>query len=257
MPSGEWSRREALRQGGLLGLFLLAGCQQNQRVEALPAPVRPGGAATPPMPPYRPGPPIARRPGQPGYTPGGGGPVPDVLPRAAWTRQGVASTADINPMLPIGRITIHHDGMDGFTSTSQADAAARLETIRRAHVNQRGYADIGYHYIVDPGGRVWEGRNIRYQGAHVKDNNEGNVGVMCLGNFDLHRPSSAQIAALDRFVAGQMRRHNVGISRVYTHQEINPTACPGRNLQQYMVATRGNRGAMRLALIEMGGSALA
>jgi hypothetical protein len=173
-----------------------------------------------------------------------------------WTRSGVANTSDINPMLPVGRITIHHDGMDAFTSTSQGDAAARLEIIRRAHVGQRGYADIGYHYIVDPGGRVWEGRSVRYQGAHVKDNNEGNVGVMCLGNFDLHRPSSAQIAALDRFVAGQMRRYNVPINRVQTHQEINPTACPGRNLQQYMVATRGNRGAMRLAVVEMGGVAL-
>jgi len=79
-------------------------------------------------------------------------------------------------MLPITRITVHHDGMDTFSSTSQADAAHRIELIREAHVNQRKFADIGYHYIIDPGGRVWEGRNVRFQGAHVQDNNEGQPG---------------------------------------------------------------------------------
>jgi len=80
---------------------------------------------------------------------------------------------------------------------------------------------------------------------------------MCLGNFDNQRPSGAQVAALDRFVASQMRRYRVPINHVYTHQEINPTACPGRNLQSYMVATRGSQGNMRYALLDAGEIALA
>ncbi len=240
----EFSRREVVEAGMVGGLLLLAGCQQ--RVADLPAPVHP--APAPPTPVLRPG----ARGTQTASRQGSNEPAPDVLPRSMWTRTGVSRTADINPMLPVYRITVHHDGMDAFTSTSQADAAHRLETIRNAHVNQRKFADIGYHYIVDPGGRVWEGRSIRYQGAHVQDNNEGNLGVMCMGNFDLHRPSSAQIGSLDRFVASQMHRYKVPINRVYTHQEINPTACPGRNLQTYMVATRGPSGTMRLAAVDSG-----
>ena len=95
--------------------------------------------------------------------------------------------------------------------------------------------------------RVWEGRDIRYQGAHVQDNNEHNLGIMCLGNFDVQRPSNATRSALDSFAASRMRKHNVALSRVKTHQEINPTACPGSNLQQYMLATRGSGGSLRLA----------
>lgn len=244
----QFTRREIV-EAGMAGAVLLSlgGCQQ-QRTAELPGPVRP--APVPPSKPSKPSKPITGN--NPRPMPRDAGPAPDVLPRSAWTRAGVANQSDINPMLPISRITIHHDGMDSFTSTSQADAARRLEMIRTAHTRQRKFADIGYHYVVDPGGRVWEARSVRYQGAHVQDNNEGNLGVMCLGNFDQHRPSSAQISALDRFVASQMKRYNVAINRVYTHQEINPTACPGRNLQSYMIATRGRTGNMRLAAIDLG-----
>lgn len=249
------TRRELIEGGALLGLLALAGCQ-NQQTAELPGPVRPGPQPLP-TPSPRPAPPTVARNSPTPQGPAQVGPTPDVLPRAMWTRSGVADPRNINPMLPITRITIHHDGMDAFTSTSQADAAARLELIRKAHTGQRRFADIGYHYIVDPGGRVWEGRSVRYQGAHVENNNEGNLGVMCMGNFDLHRPSSAQVASLDRFVAGQMRRYNVPVNRVYTHQEINPTACPGRYMQQYLVASRGNRGNLRLALAELVGDGIA
>ncbi len=243
------SRRELIEGGAVLSLLALAGCQSTPPA-AIPEPVRP--VPEPYRPPARPPAPVTRAP-VPGSNPPAG-PAPNVLARASWTNSGVARPSDINPMLPISRITIHHDGMDAFTSTGQGDAAARLELIRRAHTGQRKFADIGYHYIVDPGGRVWEGRNVRYQGAHVENNNEGNLGVMCLGNFDLHRPSSAQVTSLDRFVASQMKRYNVPVNRVYTHQEINPTACPGRYMQQYLIASRGRTGNLRLALAELDGA---
>lgn len=238
------SRREVVGGGVTLGLLALAGCRSNSSAEALPAPVRPAPelAQTPPV---RPGPaPLSHRPVPLGSE-------PSVLPRSAWTRVGVARPQDINPLGGVVRITIHHDGMDTFTATDSAAAAQRIETIRHAHVNGRRFADIGYHYIVDPAGRVWEGRSIRYQGAHVQDHNENNLGVMCLGNFDNQAPTRAQQAALDAFIAGQMRRYRVPITRVHTHQELMPTACPGRNLQRYLIASRSTGGSMRLAAAEL------
>lgn len=109
---------------------------------------------------------------------------------------------------------------------------------RKDHNNGKRWADIGYHYVIDPQGRIWEGRPTNLQGAHVKDTNEHNLGIMCMGNFDQQAPSAAQVAALDAFVVDQMRRYRVPITRVYTHQELNRSACPGRNLQAYMLQTR-------------------
>jgi len=70
---------------------------------------------------------------------------------------------------------------------------------------------------------------------------------MCMGNFDVERPTPEMLQSLDMFVADRMRAYNISVSRVYTHQEIKPTACPGRNLQGYMVATRSGSGRLARA----------
>jgi hypothetical protein len=143
----------------------------------------------------------------------------------------------MNRALPYYRITVHHDGMNAFNSTNQGDAAARLENIRRGH-RGRNFGDIGYHYLIDPAGRVWEGRSLAWQGAHVAKTNQGNLGICVMGNFEQQTPTSQSLAALDQFVIAQMRRFRVPASRVYTHRELKPTLCPGRSLQSHMVRTR-------------------
>lgn len=249
-----WTRRNLLRAGsGLAGLAVLqalSGCRSKQLNE-LPAPVRPEPEPVRPSTVTQPAPVTPT----PQLVPPPRGPVagmPQVLPRSTWTSRGVVAANGINPMNGVRRITIHHDGMDPFVSINPQDSIARLNSIRSAHLNRRPkpFADIGYHYVIDPAGRVWEARDIRYQGAHVQDNNENNLGIMVMGNFDQQRPTPAALSSLDRFVAAQMRTHRVPVNRVFTHREINPTACPGSNLQAYMVATRSNRGNLRLALAD-------
>ena len=146
----------------------------------------------------------------------------------------------------VNKITIHHEGSSPFYSTNQGDVARRLESIRAGHVS-KGWADIGYHYVIDPAGRVWQGRPTSLQGAHVKDENPGNLGVMVLGNFESQRATPAQLATLDQFVASQMRQYGVSVRNVYTHRELRPTACPGRSLQAYMLQTRASAGRMARA----------
>lgn len=143
-------------------------------------------------------------------------------------------------MLPVQYVTVHHDGMDPFYGTDARSTAARLEAIRRAHRN-KGWGDIGYHFAVDREGRVWEGRPLAWQGAHVKNHNEGNIGVVALGNFDRQTPTPAQLQALNRIVSHLLRRYNVPLARLKTHQEWSATACPGINLQRYMITARNNR----------------
>jgi hypothetical protein len=161
---------------------------------------------------------------------------PGVLTRAQWA-SGRPIPARMNAMLPVRWITVHHDGMDPFTGDDARAAAGRLDAIRRAHVN-RGWGDIGYHFAVDRAGNVWEGRPLTWQGAHVKDHNEHNVGVVALGNFDRQQPTRAQLTALHRHVRLLMDTFSVPAARLRTHQEWAPTACPGRHLQRYMVNAR-------------------
>ncbi len=174
----------------------------------------------------------------PGYPPQPG----QIVPRSQWTGSG-AITGRVNPMNGVRRITMHHEGATDSPVyfSDMRTTAARIEQVHRAHLN-RGWGDIGYHYIIDRAGRIWEARSLRYQGAHVRDNNEHNIGVMCLGNFDIQQPSAAQVEALTRFVAQLRHRHGVSIGRLHTHQEIVPTRCPGVNLQPRIASLR-SRGA--------------
>lgn len=145
-------------------------------------------------------------------------------------------------MPPIKYLTIHHEGWEPFLATDADETAARIEHVRVAHRNAKGggYADIGYHYIIDREGRVWEGRNLRYQGAHVKNHNEGNIGIMCLGNFEEQSPTQRQLAGLSRQVRAVMAKHSIPIKRVRTHQEWSDaqTLCPGKSLQAWVLKAR-------------------
>lgn len=133
--------------------------------------------------------------------------------------------------------------MSPFYETDMRSAAARLESIRRYHRDSLGWGDIGYHYAIDRAGRVYECRSLTHQGAHVKNYNEGNIGVMLMGNFDQQVPSNAQVDALSHHLSWLMRRHDVPISRIRTHREWEGarTACPGSSLQVFMNTARARR----------------
>jgi len=166
-----------------------------------------------------------------------------VIRRSQWAK-GAPIGSQLNPMLPPRYVTVHHEGWDAFTDSGYAETAARLEQVRVGHLNAKGggYADIGYHFVIDRAGRVWEGRSLQYQGAHVKRLNEHNIGVMCLGNFEEQTPSPQQLAALDRHLRSLMAKYRISANNVKTHREWKgaATLCPGRNLQAHVARARPN-----------------
>ncbi|BAM02653.1 peptidoglycan recognition protein family protein [Phycisphaera mikurensis] len=242
------SRRRALRVGlggGLaaLGAAWLPGC-----VGAVPAyyatpqsaaGTGPGASTGYPAPPRPAAPVRVVRPAPP--PPAAAAPALPVsmavTPRSSWTR--AAPGTNVRAMNGVSRITVHHSAM-AMRGTSANETADMLESIREGHL-KRGWADIGYHFAVDRGGRVLACRDVRYQGAHAAENNEHNVGVCVLGNFDEQAPAAAQLNALHAALTSLAAAGRVPMSRIHTHQELNPTACPGRSLQRHMVLARSGR----------------
>lgn len=228
------SRREVLLGSLAVGGLLLMGCARSQR-QAL-------GPPSPVWPLQRRGldENLSDRPGSLSATPMPlDASTPRVMPRSAWARTGPTLSL-ANPMGRIERITIHHDAMDASGFRNQADASQRLSNIQRAHLGN-GWADIGYHYAIDPMGNVWAGRPVQLQGAHVKDWNENNLGIMLMGNFMHERPTPQALAALARLVSSESARYRVPSSMIRTHRELSPTACPGDHLQREIHAARSRR----------------
>lgn len=122
-------------------------------------------------------------------------------------------------------IIIHH------SATAQGDA----ETFRRAH-KAKGWRDVGYHYVIGNGtysgdGEVETGRPENESGAHCSADgmNFKSIGICLVGNFDIDKPTIAQMEALERLCRDIMARYKIPVSKVLGHGEVAATNCPGKN----------------------------
>lgn len=223
LQTGSYARRSFL----LVTALAFVGCGTKKITNALPSPiwspVRPEQLEAPTTTVVLP---------EPLMTLG-------AISRSSWAK-GQPIPKNMNRMLPARYITVHHDGMTPFTSTSKSSAAARLETIRKSHLRRGGgrWGDIGYHFAIDPAGRLWQARPLTWQGAHVRAKNEGNIGVVVLGNYERQSVNRAQFAAIESTLRSLMKKYKVPVSKVRTHQEWAATACPGKSLQSVMVRLR-------------------
>jgi hypothetical protein len=160
-----------------------------------------------------------------------------IIPRTAWTREG-PNMATIAPMNGVRLITFHHAGdPKPFTTSDYTETAQHLEWVRSYH-RSRGFKDIGYHFAIDRAGRVWQLRSLGYQGEHTRNNNEHNIGIVVLGNFDMQSMTAAQQEKVGAFASLVRNQYRLGANRVYTHQEIVTTECPGDHMQSFMVSIR-------------------
>jgi hypothetical protein len=174
-----------------------------------------------------------------------------LLSRSSWRAapaEGVASR-----MSRPERITIHHLGGSEVEDLDREATARSIKAIQTDHIRRRGWNDIGYHYIVDRSGRVWEGRPAAQTGAHAGSAavNERNIGVLLLGNFDVQTPSDPQLESCLRLVEALRSRHGITRANVLSHNEVRcggglgPTKCPGKHLASWIESYR--RGEVQTA----------
>lgn len=134
-------------------------------------------------------------------------------------------------------IVLHTVGVAGDTS-----AAA----IRRFHMaappEGRGWADIGYHFVVRKDGRVEQGRPVMRAGAHTEGAND-TLGVVVTGDGDTEAWTSAQWSAVVLLCERLCGEHGWTAENVHGHREAQvrlnakPThkTCPGRLVNMDLV----------------------
>ena len=159
-----------------------------------------------------------------------------LIRRSSWT-QTRPDAGKLHAAVAHDRLTVHHAGNRADFTTSEQSVIYELEGILTAH-RARRYGDIGYHFIVDYAGRVWEGRSLSYDGAHVAYENEGNIGIMLMGNFEEQQPSSEQVQSLDTLVSMLCDRFQIRRERIYGHRDLGYSVCPGRNLYPHVQEMR-------------------
>lgn len=120
----------------------------------------------------------------------------------------------------IRRIVVHHS------------ASARDRTtpsmINDWHV-QRGWPGIGYHFLIDGRGDIFQTQPIDVVSYHVGGNNTPSVGICLTGNFETESPSAAQLTALQRVVRDIQQITGKKLE-IVGHRDLTATLCPGKNL---------------------------
>jgi len=145
-------------------------------------------------------------------------------------------------------MAFHHAA--GFWATTHEEGLAQLKAIQDLHQNIRGWSDIGYHFVLDQSGRLYQGRPFLQgdasldsvpalaMGAHVGGHNTGNIGVCMLGCY--HPPYIAR--CIDTLAPPTFDSLAVTFSYLSENYGVSPdnlrghgqfpgaaTSCPGEN----------------------------
>jgi hypothetical protein len=139
---------------------------------------------------------------------------------------------------------VHHTvNANGYT---KEQVPSIIRGIYAYHTQSRGWSDVGYNFLVDRFGRIWEGRaggvDRPVVGAHTLGYNDYAFAMSAIGNFETAAPGDAMLRAYGQLFAWKLSLHGVSASSsrqwvgkrwlpaIGGHRDVGQTACPGRNL---------------------------
>ena len=104
-----------------------------------------------------------------------------------------------------------------------------LRSIYAYHTQSRGWSDIGYNFLVDKFGRIWEGRyggvDRPVVGAHTLNYNENSFAMSAIGNYETAQPTAAMLQAYGVLFAWKLSLH--GVDAASTQQWVGKKVVPG------------------------------
>lgn len=169
------------------------------------------------------------------------GPQPSICTRPCWGAR--APNGTISYMSSLSRAIIHHTAGTGEWTTNFETGKARVRSIQNYHMDNQGWGDIGYHFLVNAGGHIYEGRHASMgslpRGAH-DGCNANSFGFNVMGYY--HPPYNQTFTAAARnsleaamawrmpsawspFGSGSYCSASVGT--LDGHYRVKATACPG------------------------------
>lgn len=185
---------------------------------------------------------------------------PSIIIRESWCG-GSAACAQVLAPYTVTYINpthslIHH----GASPQTYSNGASVVQSYWNYHVNTLGWLDIGYNYLLDHQGNLYQGRYnpqmplVDVRAAHAGASNNGSIGVCFLGDLDASPATAPQLNTLyqllgwwydhrgfDPLSSAPLVTQAFGtqtIPRISGHRDVNPTACPSDNLYAQLPAIR-------------------
>ncbi len=105
----------------------------------------------------------------------------------------------------------------------------RAADIRRWHMTEHGWADIGYHFVVDLDGTIEDGRPIEKVGTHCSGHNANSIGICYIGGASKDmKPKDTRTQAQKDALVQLLKdlRQKYPLAKIYGHRDFACKACP-------------------------------
>ncbi|NBC65879.1 MAG: T9SS type A sorting domain-containing protein [Bacteroidetes bacterium] len=181
-------------------------------------------------------------------------PMPEFVTRTDW-----GSPDGQEPSGPVSLTNVTHHIVHHTAGTnSSSDWPAVVRSIWEYHVNTNGWSDIGYNWLIDPNGVIYQGRgwingNDEVLGAHFCGTNSNTMGVALMGNFEEVKPTLDSQNSLIELLAWKSDENNINpigqdfhassgfnLFTISGHRDGCSTLCPGENLYMNLPQIRIN-----------------
>ncbi|MEU3845237.1 peptidoglycan recognition protein [Streptomyces sp. NPDC028635] len=182
------------------------------------------------------------------------GPRPRIVTRAGWGADEKLRERGFVYTKSVKAAFVHHTATGNNYTCAQAPSVIR--GIYRYHVKSMGWRDIGYNFLVDKCGNIYEGRAggvaKAVLGAHTLGFNSNSMGVAVIGTFGSSKPSTAAVTSIARLAAWKLglygmnptaktylksgggnlyaKGKNVRLNVISGHRDGFATDCPGKQL---------------------------
>jgi hypothetical protein len=188
-------------------------------------------------------------------------PAPAIISRSEWGADERLRLMDPDCAVPDYDSTIKVGFVHHTASTNNYDSSGAFSEVRAIyayHAQALGWCDIGYNFLVDKFGRIFEGRwggvDMPVHGAHTGGFNTDTFSVSALGNYQTAAAPDAMVNSIAQVLGWKLGLHNrqvfgqttlvsagggtsrypagvpVTLNVVSGHRDVGATACPGRNL---------------------------
>ena len=107
-----------------------------------------------------------------------------------------------------------------------------IETIRKWHVEENRWSDIGYHFFISKDGNVHIGRSEGIAGAHVAGYNRGSIGICLSGRREF---TDEQFRSLERLLKDLCKKYGLEKKDIVSHRDLQPgKTCPNFDLHKLL-----------------------
>lgn len=120
----------------------------------------------------------------------------------------------------IKRVVLHHSATPMYAKGSKPEVYAQY------HIDDRGWAGIGYHFVIQPDGTIYQTNTLDTISNHVQNANTESIGMCFSGNFDSEQPTDAAYGAALWLVP--VLNSQLGIQlQIDPHNKYANKSCPG------------------------------